>query len=436
MAIATGVVGDPHGAAPVTRLPMPAEDGGAAGRDRPERPCWTVARRCVRRYASPCARTMSASSSRGRTRATAVPSGTAHTGQPCGGGGTARADRAASRAHLRVPRQLQVARRRADVPVPEQPLNRVEVDAGFEQVRRERVAQPVNAPGLRDAGAALRRLIRALQRGRIASAARSPRRRKQPRRAGARRFQYARNASSRCAESTVYRSLPALALLDANRHPRRIDVGDAQVEHFVQPQAGRVGRQQHRAMLQIRRVGDHPLRPPRDSRSPGSLPGWRMRRNRERRPVALQRRVVEKPQPVDDDVAGIPRSLSIANQVQEIRLHLLIRNLVGRSVVELGQARDRRQVRSRASAPPSRARPCRHPSVVVAPSSHTSVVRRREHQRSAASIDGLCDGGRRTAGGERRTGTYRDQRFSSTVQMSRAPPRLIIARTVGRVGSI
>ena len=37
MAIATGVVGDAHGAAPVTRLPMPAEDGGAAGRDRPER---------------------------------------------------------------------------------------------------------------------------------------------------------------------------------------------------------------------------------------------------------------------------------------------------------------------------------------------------------------------------------------------------------------
>ena len=38
MAIATGVVGDPYGAAPVTRLPMPAECGGAAGLDRVKRP--------------------------------------------------------------------------------------------------------------------------------------------------------------------------------------------------------------------------------------------------------------------------------------------------------------------------------------------------------------------------------------------------------------
>lgn len=38
MAIATGVIGDPRGAAVVTRLPMPAEGGGPAGGDRPQRP--------------------------------------------------------------------------------------------------------------------------------------------------------------------------------------------------------------------------------------------------------------------------------------------------------------------------------------------------------------------------------------------------------------
>ena len=38
MAIATGVVGDPHGAAAVTRLPMAAEGGGATGLDRLESP--------------------------------------------------------------------------------------------------------------------------------------------------------------------------------------------------------------------------------------------------------------------------------------------------------------------------------------------------------------------------------------------------------------
>ena len=38
MAIATRVVRQAHGAAPVTRLLMPAEDGGAAGLDGVERP--------------------------------------------------------------------------------------------------------------------------------------------------------------------------------------------------------------------------------------------------------------------------------------------------------------------------------------------------------------------------------------------------------------
>ena len=38
MAIPTGVVGDPDGATPITRLPMTAEDSGAAGLDRMESP--------------------------------------------------------------------------------------------------------------------------------------------------------------------------------------------------------------------------------------------------------------------------------------------------------------------------------------------------------------------------------------------------------------
>jgi hypothetical protein len=37
VAVATGVVAETHGAAAVTRLPMPAERGGAAALDRPER---------------------------------------------------------------------------------------------------------------------------------------------------------------------------------------------------------------------------------------------------------------------------------------------------------------------------------------------------------------------------------------------------------------
>ena len=48
-------------------------------------------------------------------------------------------------AHLRVPGQLKVTGRRADVSVAEQPLNGVNVDAGFEQVRRKGVTQRILA---------------------------------------------------------------------------------------------------------------------------------------------------------------------------------------------------------------------------------------------------------------------------------------------------
>ena len=43
--------------------------------------------------------------------------------------------------------------------------------------------------------------------------------------------------------------LAALALLDADGHPRGIDIGDAQAQHLAQSQAGRIGRQDHRAMF-------------------------------------------------------------------------------------------------------------------------------------------------------------------------------------------
>ena len=75
-------------------------------------------------------------------RETAVPEGTAHTGlsrwrrrEP-----REQVERGAG-AHLGVSGQLKVAGRRTDVPVPEQPLDRVDVDARFQQVRGEGVAQ-------------------------------------------------------------------------------------------------------------------------------------------------------------------------------------------------------------------------------------------------------------------------------------------------------
>ena len=76
---------------------------------------------------------------------------------------------------------------------------------------------------------------------------------------------------------------------------------DAQMDHFVEPQAGRVRGQQHRPMFPIRGLRDAPARSPRaqDHRELDRLarPG-----NRERRPVALQRRVIEEAETVHDDV--------------------------------------------------------------------------------------------------------------------------------------
>ena len=71
--------------------------------------------------------------------------------------------------------------------------------------------------------------------------------------------QYARKASSKCCGEDGIPILASLALLDANGHPRRIEVTDAQVQELGEPQARRVGRQNHRAMLLIPHVRDQPL---------------------------------------------------------------------------------------------------------------------------------------------------------------------------------
>ncbi len=52
-------------------------------------------------------------------------------------------------------RQMEVAQRRADVAVAHQALDGVDVHPGLEQVRGERVPQPVDAAVLADAGAIL-----------------------------------------------------------------------------------------------------------------------------------------------------------------------------------------------------------------------------------------------------------------------------------------
>jgi hypothetical protein len=136
----------------------------------------------------------------------------------------------------------------------------------------------------------------------------------------------------------------ALALLNANRHPRRVDIADSQVQDLIQPQPSGIGRHQHRPMLLVGGVGDEPVHflTTHEGRQFARLPRGR---DRERRPVALQRRVVKEAEAVDHDVAGTPGPPTLLQQMPEIRLHFGIGNLVRPSPVIAGQARHRPQVR-------------------------------------------------------------------------------------------
>ena len=158
VAIATGVIGDARRTAVVTRLPMSAQDGSAAGRDRPQgavlgrrqsmRPSIGVAVR------ADDVRELEAWTDAGDGRAQRH--GThrlALLREPC-----EEIERGV-RADLRVARQLEVPGRRTDVAVTEQTLNGVEIDTGLEQVRRERVPQSMNPAGFGNARTELRRLV-------------------------------------------------------------------------------------------------------------------------------------------------------------------------------------------------------------------------------------------------------------------------------------
>jgi hypothetical protein len=54
--------------------------------------------------------------------------------------------------------------------------------------------------------------------------------------------------------------LAPLALLDAQRHPLAVDVGDLQRYHLARPQAGAMGHRQRRLRLQVARRRDQTCR--------------------------------------------------------------------------------------------------------------------------------------------------------------------------------
>ena len=120
-----------------------------------------------------------------------------------------------------------------------------------------------------------------------------------------------------------------------------------------------------------------------DHRQLARLP---QRRDRERRAVALEGRVIEEPEPVHHNVARARRALQVANQMDQVRLDLCVGNLVRRSSVEPGEPGDRPQIRF--------TRPIRNPGASMSSSirGRNSVITHlrwdeRHHERSSA---GFC----------------------------------------------
>jgi hypothetical protein len=214
----------------------------------------------------------------------------------------------------------------------------MEIDPGFEQMGREAVAQRVDAPGLRDVRPGLGALIRFLQARRVGRVARVVAARKQPV-AGARCLPVRAQCGEQVRRQDRVAIMTSLALHDADGHACRVNVRDAQVRHFGETQAGCVGQQHDRAVLERRRLLDQSLdfvRTQHDRQSAG-LAG---RRDREDGALALQRCVKEEPQATDDDVARAPRPLPVAEEMHEIRLHFRVRDSIGRPAIEAGEACD------------------------------------------------------------------------------------------------
>ena len=138
----------------------------------------------------------------------------------------------------------------------------------------------------------------------------------------------------------MYRSFAPFPLLDANHHPGRIDAANPEMQHFVEPQPGRVGGEQHRAVLPTDGVLEHPfdLLGAQDLRELDRLTGPG---NLEGRSIALQRRVIEEAETVHDNVQRAPRSVPVAQEIPQVVLHLLIGDLV----LVPRQSFDRPQVR-------------------------------------------------------------------------------------------
>src|SRR5438552_896429 len=120
--------------------------------------------------------------------------------------------------------------------------------------------------------------------------------------------------------------LPALSLLDPNRHPVAVDIADLEPDHFAHAQSRSVRDHQQHTVLRIRSALEEPL----DLLSAQDL-GEPLRHprcgNAELRLISAERDAMKESNCMSCLVAGAVGKLSLLEQVQQIALHLLLRNL-------------------------------------------------------------------------------------------------------------
>jgi hypothetical protein len=114
--------------------------------------------------------------------------------------------------------------------------------------------------------------------------------------------------------------LAPLALLDAQEHPFTVDVGDLQLHHLADPQAGRIGRHQQGAVATVLGGGEqarHVL-----AAEHVGLSLRLLRRGNEELPApAVEGHLIEKPQSRDDRRETAQGELALLPQIAQVAFH-------------------------------------------------------------------------------------------------------------------
>ena len=212
--------------------------------------------------------------------------------------------------------------------MPQEPLDRVQVGAGLQEVRRKRMAQGVDAALLGDPRPPLGRVVELLGGGGVHGSFAPPGGEQPP--GGPVLAPVGPQLLQEAGRQERVAILGPLALHHAETHPLGVDVLELEPHHLADSQARPVGRGQEGALLAVGRAlkqapdfvlaqdDGEPLR---------LLRAW----DREGGGRTAERGVVEEAEGVHRDTTGAPGEVLLSDHMDEIGLDLLGGELIGRA---------------------------------------------------------------------------------------------------------